>query len=526
VELSLKEVLKKTNFLAPTPSLDLSEIPPGIDRLGIYIAHSAEFIQVLDWCLMNDVHPLIMANAQPSSQRFLLDQGYSLYIDGVFRCGTGVSSVPTGDISFMTSGSTSLPQIIEKSSAALIKEADYWASYFADDFSLVVASVGHQHIYGFIFACLVAPLLRVPVSPQRIVSLEELSMLCMKHPGLLFISSPSFLSRVGACDEVIPSGATMTISSGGPLHRKDAEAARKLLGCPILEVFGSTETGAIAIRRQSEGEEFWSSLGELTPLDQPERFCFSAPWCESQALGDRIDLQESGEFSLLGRADNIFKINEKRVSEQLLLEQATSFAGVDDARVWQLDGELKLLLISRCPKLLLQYQDAPRELTNQLRRHLMEVVDYASTPKSLRVMQQLPVDARNKTTQELARLIFDREQRLPRVVAYDYLSDDHRKFQLVFNSRLPWYRGHFDEQPIFPGVGTTWVVAEMSKRWFAQDFIFTDMSAVKYQTLLKPGTIATLELINRPEKQLIQFSLCCGDEVFASGKIKWILNDE
>jgi len=527
VQLSLKEVLKKANFLAPKPLLDLSSLPANIDCLGIYSVDSAECVQILIWCLEHNVHPLIMANAQPNAQRFLLDQGYSLYIEGVFSKGSSSPVRPVGDISFMTSGSTAKPQVLHKDSAQLVSEASYWASTLDNDFSLVVASVGHQHIYGFIFICLVAALMSVPIESQRIISLEELALLATKSPSLLFISSPSFLARVASSGLQMPQGVGLAMSSGGPLQESDAKAAGKFLGCPVLEIFGSTETGAIATRRQSEGELLWTTVGELVAMDEPERFSFCATWCPvPEVLGDRIHISESGQFALLGRADRIFKINEKRVSEQLLLDRTLSFSGVEDARFWQIDGELKLLLISRCPRLLAQYQASPRELTNQLRRHLMDVVDYASTPKTIRVMQELPVDARNKTTQELAQLIFTTESRLPKVMSYEYLSDHHRKFQLSFNARLPWFRGHFDTQPIFPGVGTTWVVAEMAKRWFAQDFMFIDMSAIKYQTLLKPGTLATLELINRPEKQLVQFTLYCGDDVYASGKIKWMLGNE
>ena len=100
----------------------------------------------------------------------------------------------------------------------------------------------------------------------------------------------------------------------------------------MREIYGSSETGAIAWRSQQESvvDALWHPLPEVKlKADAAGILVVNAPYVDNSedfTLSDRIEYCEVGGFKLIGRIDRVVKVEGKRVSlaaiEKLLLEHA------------------------------------------------------------------------------------------------------------------------------------------------------------------------------------------------------------
>jgi 3-hydroxymyristoyl/3-hydroxydecanoyl-(acyl carrier protein) dehydratase len=89
---------------------------------------------------------------------------------------------------------------------------------------------------------------------------------------------------------------------------------------------------------------------------------------------------------------------------------------------------------------------------------------------------------------------------------------------------LFWFQGHFDVQPLLPGVAQLDWVMHYATTLLAPGFRFHSIQNVKFQAPLLPETTVTLELAWQVDKQLLTFSYQRhdGDErhTASSGKIR------
>jgi acyl-coenzyme A synthetase/AMP-(fatty) acid ligase len=199
----------------------------------------------------------------------------------------------------------------------------------------------------------------------------------------------------------------MPLSAAAEFHRQ--------IGHAPTEVFGSTETGGIAWRRQ-EGEDVWTTMpginitsgeGSSSILRSP--FLSATPNSEPWHMDDALELLPDGRFRLTGRLDRIVKIEEKRLSlpelETRLEEHpwAVSAAAValigrrqyiGAAIVLNADGRSHLALHGR------------RATTQILRRHLSMHFEAVLLPRRWRFPAQLPINERGKLTQAALAAMF------------------------------------------------------------------------------------------------------------------------
>src|SRR5690606_32976613 len=120
-------------------------------------------------------------------------------------------------------GSTGLPKAIAKSLLALTNETSTLFRTFAKvlEGAVFISSVSHLHIYGLLFNLLLPLLARGSCISELVEYYEQTLALGVRYPtvnthqNLVFISSPTFLSRL---DPQLPALALRAVfSSGGPL---------------------------------------------------------------------------------------------------------------------------------------------------------------------------------------------------------------------------------------------------------------------------------------------------------------------
>ena len=160
-------------------------------------------------------------------------------------------NLPGVVVTLHTSGSTGAHVAVSRPLSVLAAEVATLEATFTPTATAVLGSVPPYHIYGLLFRVLwplavgrtiVAGLLRFP---------DELARTADDHAGAIFVSSPAFLKRAGPALDPATMGRILSVvfSSGGPL---DPDIAARWSGAdaaPLVEVYGSTETGGIAHRR-------------------------------------------------------------------------------------------------------------------------------------------------------------------------------------------------------------------------------------------------------------------------------------
>ncbi|MET1027218.1 MAG: AMP-binding protein [Dongiaceae bacterium] len=224
-------------------------------------------------------------------------------------------------LDIFTSGSTGRPKRVPKTLSLLEQEAEAVERLFGSRLgasSHVHATVSHQHLYGLTFG-LIWPLYAGRPFHGRTHEIWE-TVLATKLGGSVLVTSPAHLTRLSGFS---PLPATkrpaLILSAGSPLPSAAAQEASQILGTAPTEIFGSTETGAIAWRSWMEPAPAWHPLPGVDVQRLADgRMSVASPFIAGgnprYTGADLIVLREDGSFEALGRADDIVKVEGKRVS--------------------------------------------------------------------------------------------------------------------------------------------------------------------------------------------------------------------
>jgi len=325
--------------------------------------------------------------------------------------------VERGRLDFFTSGSTGDMKRVEKSAAVLEREAavleTLWGGQLAN--AQVFGTVSHQHIFGLTFKLL------WPLLAGRCFSTETHGawevLLAELSPGAVIVSSPAHLTRLGGLSP-LPQRLwpRMILTAGAPLPPEAAAETQEILGTAPTEIFGSTETGAVAWRKITTGPGLWEALPGIEVASHGDGllrvrspFVDGDGWCH---LADRVVIAADGRFRFEGRADRILKIEGKRVSLQQLEREIAALPWIEAAAVVPIAGVRSFL--GAVAVLSASGRDELARLgkfrfERVLRRELANTQDGAVLPRRWRFVDHLPMDGMGKRrTADIAALLADR----------------------------------------------------------------------------------------------------------------------
>lgn len=229
-------------------------------------------------------------------------------------------------------------------------------------------------------------------------------------PNLCLISSPAQLSRLpDALEKQLQHRSpSLIFSSGGPLSFEAATDIERCYRQLPIEIFGSTETGGIAYRRQHHADEPWQIFSPVS-IKQDEgdgALCIQSSYLENTQLwhkcDDSIELINPQQFTLLNRLDRIVKVEEKRISlvqmELLLREHPL----VVDAAVTMLTKPRHMLgvimtLTDEGKKILAN--DGKLILNNLIKKHLLSQFERVTLPRRWRYPDAIPQNSQGKRVQ-------------------------------------------------------------------------------------------------------------------------------
>jgi acyl-coenzyme A synthetase/AMP-(fatty) acid ligase len=192
------------------------------------------------------------------------------------------------------------------------------------------------------------------------------------------------------------------LCSGGPLDPAIAAEFERRSGWPVLQVYGSTETGGIAVRRGSGPMEPFPRLSWKS-RESDGRLVIKSAWQDRPSdwhCTDDVVAVEEGTFRLLGRADSVVKIGGRRFSTGEIVQAALAAPGVAQAHALPYDrfGEHAIaLFVVRSNGLSLSAAD--------VRAHLASRLAPFKIPRTIHVLAELPTRGIGKVDEAALRAL-------------------------------------------------------------------------------------------------------------------------
>lgn len=312
--------------------------------------------------------------------------------------GTGAFEIPQIDARqriavVFTSGSTGTPQPHAKTWAGLVDSVRAEASGLGlfNTPCVIVGTVPPQHMYGFESTVLMAWsngsafCHAQPFYPADICQ----ALAAVPAPRVL-VSSPAHLRALLDSELTLPE-ISLLVSATAPLSMRIAREMEALCSAPLMEVYGSTETGLIATRRPTQTTE-WQLLPGIR-LDVKSDVVYACgghveTWT---VLNDVIEPVADGKFLLHGRVADLVNIAGKRHSLASLNHLLNTIPGVLDGAFFMPDesGDDHITRLAACVV-------APGMTAPQLLTALREHIDPVFLPRPLLFVDALPRNGTGK----------------------------------------------------------------------------------------------------------------------------------
>ncbi len=316
---------------------------------------------------------------------------FEIAIPNASACST-VPQVPAEQVVAIpfTSGSTGQPRAHPKRWGDLVAGAVRTLERLApDSATTIVATVPPQHMFG-LETSVVLPLVGgLATTAERPFFPSDLMAALQQQPApRLLVTTPLHL-RALAAEETDWPALEFILSATAPLSRELAVRASERFAAPVLEIFGSTETGAIATRRTIE-QETWFTLEGIRLQARAEYVEIDAGQTDPVVLSDDLVLYDATRFAFRGRHHDMIKIAGKRASLADLNQRLLALPGIEDGAFMQLEengaGVARLAAVVVAPNL----------DENTIIAALGDQLDPVFLPRRLRRVSRLPRDASGK----------------------------------------------------------------------------------------------------------------------------------
>ena len=261
----------------------------------------------------------------------------------------------------------------------------------------ILGTVPAQHMYGLestVLTCLQsgnALCAERPFYPADICA----GIAALPRPRVL-VSTPIHLRTLLGTDVDLPV-LDLIVSATAALSPQLALDAERRFAARLLEIYGSTETGQIAIRRTIETQEWllWPEV-DLT-VDDGRAWAQGGHVEQQTPMGDVLELTGERRFILHGRTEDLVNIAGKRGSLGYLNHHLNAIPGVLDGTFFVREDERSAATgVTR----LAAFVVAPGLDAASLLDQLRERIDPVFLPRPLLFVERLPRNGTGKLPRE------------------------------------------------------------------------------------------------------------------------------
>lgn len=328
-------------------------------------------------------------------------------------------------LDFYTSGSSAEPQRISKKLFQLINEVDtlslHWPNIGSNGENTEqlthLALISHQHVYGMLFKFLWPLISGRDIYCETQKYPEQLRAVIKPDRQYLLIASPAFLTRLSEDNLLIDClhNIHSIYSSGGPLPITTSEQLLLQLKIETIEVFGSTETGGVAYKKTRD-KECWhafkgvdikndisSGINSSNNSDKDEQnltvrssHLIDNNWF---VTSDKIKLINQRKFSLIGRADRVVKIEEKRVSLVNMEQRIIDSALIKQCHTLVLPGkrtQIAVVAVLTESGTLFLNEFGKAKLVKEIKQQLLNYFELVLVPRKWRFVDEMPYNSQSK----------------------------------------------------------------------------------------------------------------------------------
>jgi acyl-coenzyme A synthetase/AMP-(fatty) acid ligase len=312
-----------------------------------------------------------------------------------------VPEIPVGQIAAIvfTSGSTGTPLPYKKTWGRLARCVRDGAPRLglSDGRShVLIGTVPPQHMYGFESTVLLALMSGNSFCAERPFYPADIAAVVAAVPQpRVLVTTPVHVRALLASEMKLPP-MDLVVSATAPLTQDLARAVEETFHAPLLEIYGSTETGQIAIRRTAESAA-WRLWPEVRlKITDDQVFAHGGHVEQLTAMQDVIEITGDDEFLLHGRTADLVNVAGKRSSFGYLNAQLNAIPGVTDGVFFLRDGATGSTGVARLGAVVV----APTLSVAALTEHLRQRIDPVFLPRPLIIVERLPRNATGKLPQQ------------------------------------------------------------------------------------------------------------------------------
>ncbi|OQK16282.1 hypothetical protein AU255_14420 [Methyloprofundus sedimenti] len=395
-------------------------------------------------------------------------------------------------ISF-TSGSTGRPKAIIKTWREFQKSAELALQRFKlqNQQITLLSTVPMQHMYGLETSFFWVLFSRMTLHNSRPFYPEDIRQtLSDLSAEKILVSTPRHLK---SCSQIQGQWSTIKfiLSSTAPMNKELAQQIEQNLQAPLFELFGSTETLSFASRQTSKATH-WQPYATIQPTQDNGQFVLQGGHIiRPLILDDTFEIDDKGNFNMLGRSADLIKIAGKRASLNDLNQQLTSIPGIEDGVFFVSKNErLSALVVSKLPR-------------KTIIKHLRLAIDEVFLPRAIYPVPALIRNTMGKLLKtELERLIHTQQM---------LATKQHYRIPAAH----PCFAGHFPDNPIVPGVILLNYVQQQLLAVFRHDRICT-LTQAKFLHPLLPDQDFTVSLTQSSANN-IKFTCTRDKETLVTG---------
>lgn len=261
----------------------------------------------------------------------------------------------------------------------------------------IIGTVPPQHMYGFESTVLIAMQNGAAFDAGRPFYPADIEHAIASAPRPRALVTTPFHLRALLSGVAEPSALDLLVSATAPLAKALAVEAEQKTTAPLLEIYGSTETGQLATRRTTEAVE-WTTFDGIAIRQAGSGAFASGRQIEGNVpINDVLELRSDHVFILHGRTADMVNVAGKSTTIEYLNHQLLSITGVEDGAFFIQSAETEGL---GSTTRLAAVAVAPTHNVESLQAELRRKIATAFLPRPLKLVASLPRNGTSKLPRE------------------------------------------------------------------------------------------------------------------------------